>query len=563
MVSGQRYRLHLRAASPVLLGGVGDREPGVHAATALLPAPAGDGAGGGGPTARTALLLGSSLKGVLRHDARRLAAARGSDCAWEAAGADGGATCACLTCTVFGAGGRPGKVAVRSGTAEAADLVAVSGVGIDRRTRTADRAGRRLWSELRALASFTADLVLVEPLAPEEAEFLELLLDWEQATGLRLGRRKSAGLGSFELAWEGPLEEAAPTARPAPAPAAASERRRYLLHVEALEPLRLAGPPQRLFYRDALTHIPASTLRGALGWALARRGDGDLARELFESPRPVRLTDGAYQPRGEPPPRPWLGMRECRGPERHATDPALAWVAAALGAGAPAEEEVFTCARCGQPLKPASLPDPPVLVIGQTEIAWQEGRARDGTLRYQVAVQPGACFQAELDAFPEQAEVLRSLGEVLVGGHRSRGLGSARVAVEDAGVLPAVAERVARTTALLERRGARLGGDQVAVLGLLADGWPGEGRSLEELLRAHGLEVVTAQARAVARGGYDERGRATRPLRQVLARGSWVAVRGRDLTGPLEELERGAGLGDPLDPNPLWLRVRDDWEDGS
>ena len=137
------YRLWLRAAGLALLGGLGERQPGVNAASAILPDD--DGPGNGG-RARMALLLGSSLKGVLRHDAARFAEARGqATCRAQPHGCGD-----CIVCRVFGAPNHAGKLAVRSARAAARDLVVASSVGIDRRTRTADRAGRRLWSELRS-----------------------------------------------------------------------------------------------------------------------------------------------------------------------------------------------------------------------------------------------------------------------------------------------------------------------------------------------------------------------------------------------------------------------------
>ena len=177
------YRLRLEATSQALLGGVEEQEPGVSASSALI-------APGDGDAGREALLLGSSLRGVLRHDAQRLATARGLEHEERP-----DERCACVVCRLFGGPDRSGKLAVRSSKARPRQLVTVAGVSIDRRTRTADRAGRRLWSELRSTVDFSVDLAPLSALDPQEREFVELLLDWEAAVGLRLGRRKSTGLG--------------------------------------------------------------------------------------------------------------------------------------------------------------------------------------------------------------------------------------------------------------------------------------------------------------------------------------------------------------------------------
>ena len=554
-MSARGYRLRLGASSQALLGGLGEREPGVQAATALLPE--GDGATGGA-TGRVALLLGSSLRGVLRHDALRLAVARGI----EHEDAAPPARCGCVVCRLFGGPHRPGKLAVRSAKARVSELATVAGVSIDRRMRTADRMGRRLWSELRSTANYAAELVALSALDADEQELLELLLGWEAVTGLRLGRRKSTGLGAFTLAWE-PVESGA-RARP-PVPAASQGNAdsgnagscvRYLVHVEAVEPLRIAGPPQRLFYREVLEAVPATTLRGAFGWALQRRGDGELAHDLFIG-RPVRLTAAAADAANGLPVR-WLSAMACRGPEPHPLDTTLDWIVDGLGGELP-EGAFVSCpvAGCDGLLRPVADPPPPVLVIGQTEIDPAGRRARDGRLFYQATLRPGTVFTAELLALPEQAAALASLDEVLVGGNRARGLGRAKVCVEAAPELAPVAERVRRTTRALDSRGVDLGGDEVAVLGLVSDGFAAE--PLRTLLERRGLGVVAGQVRSVARGSYDEQAGRPRALRTLLAAGSWVAVRGRDLAGGLMELERD-GIGDPDGLQPLWPRVRGDVE---
>jgi hypothetical protein len=546
-VSG--YRLRLRAAGLALLGGLGERQPGVNAASAVLP---GDGSGRGGG-ARTALLLGSSLKGVLRHDVARFAEARGQEsCRTQPHGCG-----ECIVCRVFGAPNHAGKLTVRSARAIARELVVASSVGIDRRTRTADRAGRRLWSELRSAADFEVDLTAVAPLSDDETQLIEALLDWERVVGLRLGRRKSSGLGAFDLDWE-PLDRTWPAASAPSAQAQGGTPRRYLLHVEAMEPLRLAGPPRRLFLRDSLDVVPATTLRGALGWALHRRGDDAAARDLFIQ-RPVRLSDGVYQAPFGLPGR-WLGVLECRAPTPHRVDPTLHLITDAVGDHTPDPQLTCPIAECGSWLKPASTVRPPVLVLGQTEIDPVRRRVRQGLLFHQVVVGPGTTFTAELLALPGQAEVLAGLGDILVGGNRSRGLGRSQVRVESAPELPALAERVARTTAAVQRRGGELDGEQLAVLGLVSDGYAPI--SLRELLAAHGLAVLTAEVRSVVRGSYDELDGRSRSERRLLARGSWVAVRGQDLAARLEALEHQA-VADPAGLQPLWLRTRHDLEDTS
>jgi hypothetical protein len=258
------------------------------------------------------------------------------------------------------------------------------------------------------------------------------------------------------------------------------------------------------------------------------------------------------------PPARWLSALACRGPEQHEVDAALDWIVDALGGELDADS-LTDCPipGCGSVLRSVVGAPPSMLVIGQTEIDPQLRRVRNRRLFYQATVRPGTVFTAEALAFPEQAAVLDQLDEVLVGGNRARGLGRAKARVTAAPVLQPIEERIRRTSAAVRARGIELGEDELAVLGLVSDGFAAE--PLRELLRQRGLEMVTGQADTVVHGSYDELGHRPRALRTLLAAGSWVAVRGRDLAGRLSALERD-GIEDPDGLQPLWLRVRGDVE---
>jgi hypothetical protein len=209
-------------------------------------------------------------------------------------------------------------------------------------------------------------------------------------------------------------------------------------------------------------------------------------------------------------------------------------------------------------LKELESEAPPPLVLSHVTIDPTHRRASHGELHYQVAFSPGTVFAAEVLARPSQAEVIRGLDTVFVGGRRARGMGLARIELEELPPLASLAERIAATTTHLSELGAPDHGE-IAVLGLIADA--ALERPLRKLLADADLEVLTGDVRSVVRGGWDEGNGKMRPLRRLLEAGSWLAVRvGSDRAlAELERFER-EGIADLEEVAPLLLRARDDWE---
>lgn len=527
--------LELDPRSPLLLASVWDPGAKAHLASASLVGPAGE---------RRALLPGSSLRGVLREALARFAEARGGG---RCARPD---PCTCIVCQLLGSGDQPGKLRVGSADAEARWQTAAH-VAINRETHTAWRGGGALWTERKAIASFAVCVEAIRELTGDELELLETFWVWLAAVGISLGQRKSAGAGSFELrvrrAERTPLELRRVAAREA-------EPRRYAFRIRLLEPAHLVGPRQRDFYRDALEVIPGSTIRGAIGHALALRGYRAAVGELFLSQQPV-LVGPAFPVEASWPVGaavPWRSLRHCRR-AGHSLDLLPAEVAEALG-GPPVPA---TCPRCGAPLERTHPPRPMLLVLGHTAIDPRTRRAAEGQLHYQVALAPGTTFEAQVVARPNQAEVVAQLGEVLVGGRRARGMGRATVEVHEIPT-PSLEERMASLAAAVRERGADVT-DRMAVLGFVSDA--AVQPSLAEVFRQRGLEPVAGELRTVERGGWDELHGKPRPLREVLVAGSWVAVRCSTAgsVAALEQLERW-GLPDPDEICPLIVVVRGEEE---
>lgn len=538
-----RWQILAVPASGFIVGGIGEPPRGLHATALFVEDPASGGA--------AALLPGTSAKGVLRDAFRRFSEARsGLDCSTSA-------DCRCPACRVFGTPERPGKIAVRSALV-AARQDDRHRVAIDRTTRTAAREGAALWSERRAWSREVGILVeSTDLLDPEEAELIELFWDWLRIVGLSVGRGKSTGSGALVVrSVERILDQPSRPVRPA---GATESFRPWRLVVELMEPARIVGTRQRDFFRDALDGIPPATLRGAIGWALARRGHGDLATDLFRSPDPVRIGTGFPLDPGRSgdlnalDPVPWSSVALCRGTPRHRVNLAPYRVAARLGSGTRFDG---TCPRCGADLDVAEASGPPTFVIGRTAIQPRIGRVLEGMLYYEVAVRPGARFVAHVLARPDQADAIGSLGEAWLGGRKRGGLGLARISLEPLAVDPLEARLDATRRALSE---LGLAGRDIAVLGLLGDA--AFALPPREELERRGLRVVAADLRTVARGGWDEERNVPRAVREVIRAGSWIAV---ELNAPsgletLEALER-TGIEDPLGTEPVLVRVRSDWE---
>jgi hypothetical protein len=537
------WRIQIEPLSGFLVGGVGEPPRGAHAASAFLSSPG---------SGEVAVLPGTSLKGVLRAAAGRFSEARtGEPCS-------GDADCRCAACRIFGTPTQPGKIAIRSALVPS-ERDQRSRVAIDRTTRTAARESGGLWSEQRAWSSggLQVDIDATEVLGAEDTAFLEAFWAWLGVVGLSVGRSKSTGSGALAIK---SVEQRSPRLEHPPRPAREDgEPRPYRLVIELLEPARVVGLRQREYYRDGLDTIPGGTLRGAIGWALVRRGESSAATELFRSARSVRVGTGyplADPGEGMTAPDgfvPWLSVALCRGTPRHRLNGALLRVAEHLGADG---RDRAACPRCGADLDVGEGSATSTLVIGRTAIDPRLGRVAQGMLFYEVAMAPGARFAAYLLARPDQAELIAGLGEVWIGGRKRSGQGLARLTVEPMNG-PSLEARLASTRTALAGWGVPDRG--VAVLGFVGDAAFVEAPRRE--FEARGLRIVAAELRSVPRGGWDEERNTPRAVREVVQGGSWVAVEadGPDALAELARLE-AYGIDDPLGTEPVLVRVIDDWE---
>jgi hypothetical protein len=528
------YELRISLRSPALLGG--RLGAGGMAQTWCVH--------GNGDASSQALLPGSSVRGVLRHASLRLGEAQGIACARHP---DGRGFCDCPTCELFGGAGKRGRLRVRSAAATAPNLIDVTRVAIDRQRRTAGEG--LLWSSRLVIAAFDLRLELdaradgTEAEPDTAAEHLRALLNWLEAVGIGVGRAKST-MGRADIQ----VREVEPARVPRVLPSRGPERS-WKLVVRALEPVRLAALRDRPFFQHGKTFVPASTLVGAIGWGLARAGCPELAEAAFLDGNVWLSEAWPVGPHGYD----WrASARECERCER-TFDVAVEQTVAAL-AGRATHERCPHCDGEDAGARPRRIlrKGAGLLVSGHTAIDPFSGRVQEGLLYQQQLCEPGSAFVADLLAPEWVADAIAELGELVVGGARSRGLGLATVTVEPASATASVEDRLAWVRGLLERHEIRLGpDDDIGVFDIVTSAHVPDG--IESAVAVGGCELVTGEAEVDLLGGWDERRDVTRSLREVVTRGSWLAVRGP--ASALAALE-GVVVPDRGGWCPLWLRMR-------
>lgn len=533
----------------VLVGGHSEAPQGIDAAHAehdgrpLLPATALRGA------------LRETLEALLRGAGRPACANGGGSAPGEPHAEEG---CAlddgepCLACRLFGGE----RAAVRAGERGFSALVlgpalcerAASetdvirhGVGISRQRRSA-RKGILFDRKLPAAPglTFQAEGFLREAsLAP--------YLEAATRGTTHLGAERSRGLGrvDLELQWLDAPRTLVPDLGP-------KDVVHLRVTLESNATFGVSLPDRNV--RDTRREIPGSALRGAIGFALARRledPDGDAAFQALVAEDGARF--GFLWPvaDGEPgaPASPWpLTARACKnhGPAHGVVDTLLDRIAISL-ASTPAQAaavEQTAPAACGHPGCDAPLraaagtrraPTPPQ-TVSVTRVAMDRRRlgARHGALYTTVTLAEGAAFEGRIRGVPEKsrARLAEALSETLMLG-RAQSAGRGRVRVEV--VSPTQQEGLkgrmkAFETAIrgrLESAGldpSRAG--HLVAMTALSPLLPGadDDDGTRTVLDALGVEaeVVVKARRFAHEGGWDQRRGRMTPARAVVAGSVWV-----------------------------------------
>lgn len=426
--------------------------------------------GGDKATARDAsgrlVIPASALRGALRYELERLLRAQGSDaCGANDAPDNGSPTCACPVCRLFGSeGSATGSLRLEDAVLDGEEAeprlrpqVAVSrstGSAVARHLAFSETGGVLLAHDHGPVFRARGRLV---PLGTSDdgldGDRTHLTAACRAVSGIGGGRSRGLGWVECELKVDEPpptstsLPPAATPDRVTPSLVAPTPRLRIVL--EALAPLHLgSGRPIGYFHRS-LRHVPASTLRGALAFALL---DGGLATP-DESGFQALFGDGATASFGsarlEGPP-PSATARRCR-PAGHVFDDLLAellWREAAARGVALALTDAGLCpgsdCRADKVVPMHWQPqvdELDVRIRTRTALNRRTATSMDAKLFSIEVLEPRlrddrpVRFVAEIDGLSEAASavLLRLDGrEAWVGGKRSQGYGRCRLRVESA-----------------------------------------------------------------------------------------------------------------------------------
>jgi CRISPR-associated protein Csx10 len=414
----------------------------------------------------------SALRGALRIELERLLLGRDGDGVVcnpnQSPSTDPRHPCDCAVCRLFGEqGGATGTLRLEDAVLRTAfqPTVVRPRIAVSRRTRTvvdqhlgfletSDLLGGDLGADLPAAEVFRAAARLV-PRGPAEtsAALAEDLQNLRAACAAltAIGGGRARGLGWVECAL---VEDPAATAAPDPdAPAGQPQPGTVALRLcfEAQAPLHLGQGRPIAFFQPTLAHAPASTVRGAVSFALLEGGLCGAADEAFQA-LAERATFGSARMEGDVPS---ASRRRCR-PFEHIFDAlveeilqrqaarygvALATTAGRVCAhpGCRAPKVVAHSRRAGAPL-------PVQRVRSRTALNRLTATAMDQKLYSVEVLEPLALpgggasalpgplrLHAEVRGLePGSAALLHALNgrEIWLGGKRSKGMGRCRLTIE-------------------------------------------------------------------------------------------------------------------------------------
>lgn len=253
-----RQKLHIHVHSPLLIGGYSSHRPSIDKASARLRE---DDPG-------SCFIPGSAIKGALRITLESLLRGLGHEPQapintpeYQADGSD-------FVNQIFGNSDFEGLLRVGAATlVEGALSEAVRpGIGVDRHTGSV--LEKRLFFHQTAMPSKTTVLECeLEWRERPSEEQLDLFASCVQATD-QIGGGAARGCGRVRLE----LGEIQETPLPGPASSCAPVAGRATLLLEFESPFHIGDQMSADFYQASLVYVPGSTLRGALGTALAERG---------------------------------------------------------------------------------------------------------------------------------------------------------------------------------------------------------------------------------------------------------------------------------------------------
>ncbi len=404
-------------------------------------------------------------------------------------------------------------------------------------------------------------------LGTNTAADLEPLLEAAVRATTHIGSGRSRGFARVDLTLEW-LDPSPTAVLDPPSQLPISQDGAIGVRITLLSPAALGTPTCDNNTREARTEVSGATLRGAVGFALAKQLENPDGNEALQ--KLVDEDGGAHfgflypsdtSTAGLPGPWP-LTARACKNaPTEHAVvDTLLDKIAAVLvdspsAARLTAESSRHTCRVCSAPLRsaPGSRRQPRLpatRLVTRLAIERTRTSARQGALFSTELIDAGAAYEGTIRNVPAgtQDMLARGLGsELFVGRGASAGWGRASVEV----IAPHAFEPIAaRAKAFSEALTRRLSGAGIPVghaetyvpVTLLSPLWPDLGDSDGEttLLRSLGTpaRLVLGVRRFTRDGGWDQRSGRMLTVQVVAAGGVFVFELDRPVVDCLPTLAR-------------------------
>jgi len=458
----------------------------------------------------------------------------------------------CLSCRLFGGGNKEGKLRFNAAFLENPDEVLPlkvrqdllekgirEGVSI---SRTLGKAKEKAYFTKLAFPnmkkikeiSFTTGIDIRQELVETERKYLEMFLKYIERTGIFMGARKSVGLGYFTLRSEIPGK----FEKPGPVDTSHQEMKLFRITLDTLEPL-LVGNIKNRYIIDTLPYIPASTLGGTIGFQLKEYGvDDSLLKALFmekksfstfncylETPYPVPMSQ--RKPKGK------------AGPVKDILVPEYI-LSQAIGQGKYGDAApLFKALYKENNLRPVLICTQPETFYNAKVAIGRELQKSGESLLYSMELIPkGSKFQGFIAGEEWAVNALEQIGELRMGGKRTRGFGRTKITMEKADVKEIMDQETDLDSFLKEMAkefSVEIPVDQrFFALDLISDFTLPEEvpagnrvfkRYMEEtLFKGMDIKIEKSFAGLTLRGGYDFKEKKSKPMMERIGAGSTFLV---------------------------------------
>ncbi len=460
----------------------------------------------------------------------------------------------CLSCRLFGGGNEEGKLRFNAAFIKDPDIVLPNAVRHDllakgKRegvsiSRTLGKAKDKAYFTKLAFPNmnkirkilFTTQINIRWELDGTEKEYLDMFFKYLGEAGLFMGSRKSVGLGYFAIDCHMP-ETFTPTET---VDTSRKELKLYKITLETQEPL-LVGNTKNKYIIDTLPYIPASTLGGTIGFRLGEHG---IPKETLEAMFDVQNSFSTFNCYLKTPyPLP-LSQRIEKGkpdPRKDILIPDYL-IKLAIEQDKFAFVQTLFNALYKKNLRPDKVcKKPNTFYNAKLAIGRELQKAGDGLLYSMELIPKGCQFQGFMIGETWAVETLKKIGELCMGGKRTRGFGRTKISAieepthtkwlkgnEEKSVDTLLKEMATEYSISLPQERTFFTLDLLSDFVFPEKDYTGP-RTFKGFLEEHlfnGLEVQVEKAfvEIIQRGGYDFRKKHVKPMMEWIAAGSTFLV---------------------------------------